>query len=339
MLAMSLLAGSGVLFTVPEDDMTFRPHISSSQTGHVLLTALAYVWRMVYPVELSVSSPCLPAVTPSVWSVTFGTIVLVAISTAFFLWRRRHPYLLVGWSWYLVMLAPVLVLIGKGMEFRCDRYTYLPQIGLYLLLAWTSADLSVRLRQRPLVLGGLSMIILAALTFCARAQASYWKDSQTLFQHELAVTENNYIVHTDLGFALREKGQIDEAIRQLQEAIRLKPDCALAHNNLAYAFLGKGQTDAAISQCQEALRLQPGYAGAHNNLGTALADKGHINEAIRQYKEAIRLKPDYALPTATLATPLARKANWTTPSANTRKPSAWTGIVSWPTTTSATPSP
>jgi Flp pilus assembly protein TadD len=294
MLAMSLLASLGVLFTVPEEDMTFRPPISSSQTGHALLTALAYLWRMVYPVGLSVTSPLLPAITPSVWRVTLGTIVLAAISTAFFLWRRRHPYLLVGWSWYLVMLAPVLVLIGKGMEFRCDRYTYLPLIGLYLLLAWMMADLSVRLRQRPWALGGLSMIILAALIFCARTQASYWKDGQTLFRHELAVTENNYLAHNNLASALLGKGQTDEAISQYREAIHLKPGYALPHNNLGAALDEKGQTDEAISQYREAIHLKPDYSLAHNNLGAALHKKGQTDEAIGQYREAIRLKPDYA---------------------------------------------
>jgi tetratricopeptide (TPR) repeat protein len=291
MLGIILLAGLGILLARPENDMPFSLASSSSQTGRALLTPLAYLWQMIYPAGLSVAVPT-PAMAPPVWEVTLGTILLAAISMMFFRWRRKHPCLWVGWSWYLVMLAPVLVLIGKDMERRADRYTYLPQIGLYLILAWMIADLSVRLRHRFWVLASLSMIILAALMICARTQTSYWKDSETLFRHALAVTENNDIAHENLGSALGKKGQTDEAIRQFQQAIRLQPNDVETHYDLATALFDKGQTDEAIRQFQEALRLQPDLAAAHNNLAVALGNKGQTDEEIRQYQEALRLKPD-----------------------------------------------
>ena len=290
LLGVLFLAGLGIFFARPENGMTMGTPPQLLQTGRALLTPLAYLWQMVYPVGLSVSPPT-PAMTPPVWEVTLGTILLVAISAAFFLWRRTRPYLLVGWSWYLVMLAPILVLIGKGMELRCDRYTYLPQIGLYLLLAWAAADLCAGWRYRRVVLGGLAMVMLAALIFCARVQTSYWRNSESLWTHTLACTADNAVAHNNLGDDLLQAGQVDKAIAHFQKALEIKPDHAKTHINWGNALLQKGRVDEAISHYQEALRINPKYAEAHNNLGYVLLQKGNVDEAISQYQQALQIKP------------------------------------------------
>jgi tetratricopeptide (TPR) repeat protein len=127
-----------------------------------------------------------------------------------------------------------------------------------------------------------------------RLQLGHWQNSEALFRHALAVTENNHLAHFNLGNALDRKGQTDEAIRQYQEALRLKPKLAEVHNNLGNLFSKKGQTDEALRQFQEATRLKPELAEAHYNLGNAFCEKGQTDEAIRQYQAALRLKPDYA---------------------------------------------
>jgi tetratricopeptide (TPR) repeat protein len=264
------------------------------QISNAVVSYVTYIWQMVYPVKLAVVYP-FPVGGLPLWEVVGAVILLVFISAVLFVVRQRHPCFLVGWLWYLGMLVPMVGFIQAGSIARADRYTYLPQIGLYLLLTWAAADLSAGLRHRRVVLSGCSTIILVALIFCARAQTSYWRNSESLWTHTLEITKNNDIAHNNLGTTLLNQGRTGEAIRQYQETIRLNPDIADAHDNLGTAFSNQGQTDQAISQFQEAIRLKPDGAEAYFNLGNALINKGQTDEAISQFQEAIRLKPDFGL--------------------------------------------
>ncbi len=214
--------------------------------------------------------------------------------------RRRQPFLLVGWLWFVGTLVPVIGLVQVGEQAMADRYTYLPSLGVLIMIIWGAYELTRRWRHHAAVLalaGAVAIILCCALT---RQQLGYWQDSETLFRHALKVTHNNYIAHNNLGSALNEKGQTEEAISQFEQALRIKPDDPLARNNLAVAhydlgvvFGRKGQTDEAISQFQEAIRIKPDGAEAHNNLGIAFGRKGQTDEAISEYQEALRIKPDY----------------------------------------------
>src|SRR5208282_1657591 len=187
--------------------------------------------QMFYPARLAVLYPY-PDHGMPVWRVITAILVLVSISAGVFLWRRTRPYLLVGWLWYLGMLVPVIGLIQVGLQARADRHTYLPQIGLYVLLTWAAADLCAGWRHRRMVLGGSSTIILVALICCAHTQASYWRNSETLWTHTLACTSDNYMGHYELGNALLQKGSVDEAIAHFQKALQIKPDYAEVCYNL-----------------------------------------------------------------------------------------------------------
>ena len=229
---------------------------------------------------------------PPVWEITLGMLLLAGISAVFFLWRRTCPYLLVGWSWYLVMLAPILVLIGKGMELRCDRYTYLPQIGLYLLLAWAAADLCAGWRHHRVVLGGCATIILVALIFCARIQTSYWQNSESLWIHALDFTSGNYVAHNNLGAVFFQQKRMDEAIMHFQQSLEIKPDYAEAHYNLGTVLLQQGRIDEAIAHFQKAVEIKPDHASAHKNLGIAFFQQGRMDEAIAHFKKSLEIRPD-----------------------------------------------
>jgi Flp pilus assembly protein TadD len=263
------------------------------QISNAVVSYAAYIFQMVYPAKLAVVYP-FPVMGLPLEEVVGAVILLVFVSAAVFVLRQRQPCFLVGWLWYLGMLVPMIGFVQAGITARADRYTYLPQIGLYLLLTWAAADLCVGWRYRRVVLGGGSTAVLAALIYCAHAQTSYWQNSESLWTHTLEVTENNYTAHNDLGADLLSRGQTSRAISQFQEALRLKPDYASAHINLGLALFRLGHTGGAISQYQEAIRLNPDRTGAHYNLGLALFNQGQIDGAISQYQAVLRLDPDYA---------------------------------------------
>jgi Flp pilus assembly protein TadD len=190
------------------------------------------------------------------------------------------------------MLAPVIGIVQVGAQARADRYTYLPQIGLYLLLTWAAADLCAGWRHRRVMLGGLSSVILVALIFCAHAQTAYWRDSESLWTHTLACTSGNYVAHNNLGYALLKKGNVNEAIVHFQKSLKIKSDYTEAHINLGNALLKKGSADEAIVHYQKVLQIKPDYTEAHINLGYALLKKGSADEAITCYQKALQIKPD-----------------------------------------------
>ena len=296
------------LFAQREVIQSFENMSLPLRVGNALISYVAYLGQMFWPAGLAVLYP-FTAGDVGVSGVVLSGVVLAGISTGVFVLRHRHPYFLTGWLWYLIMLTPVIGIIQVGAQARADRYTYLPQIGLYLLLTWAVADLCAGWRHRRVVLGGCSTVILVALIFCARAQTAYWRNSESLWTHTLACTSDNYTAHNNLGNALLKKGNVDEAIAHFQEALQIIPDYAEAHNNLGNALLKKGNVDEAIVHYQKALQIKPDYAGDHNNLGYALLKKGNVDEAIAHFQKALQITPDYAEAHYNLGNALLQKGN------------------------------
>ncbi len=285
------------------DKLPFGLRMENAVVSYVI-----YLWQMIHPSGLACVYPN-PTNYLSFWQVAGSLVLLLAISGAVWAFRQTHPCLVAGWLWYVGMTIPVIGMVQISYYAHADRYTYLPQIGLYLLLAWAAADLCAGWRHRRVVLGGLATVILAALIFCARAQTSYWRNDELLWTHTLACTSGNYVAHHNLGIVLLRKGRVDEAITQYQTALQIKPDYAKAHNNLGNALLQKGKVDEAITHCQRALEINPDYAEAHNNLGTALCQKGRVDEAITHYQTALQINPDYADAHNNLGTALCQKGS------------------------------
>ncbi len=261
------------------------------RVGNALISYVAYMGQMFWPSDLAVLYP-FTASGVGVTGVVLSVVVLAGISTGVFVLRRR-PYLLTGWLWYLIMLVPVIGIVRVGFQARADRYTYLPQIGLYVLLTWAAADLCAGWRHRRLVLGGIAASVIASLSVDSCLQTAYWRDSELLWTHTLACTSDNFAGHNNLGDALLQKGSVDKAITQYQKALEINPDYVEAHYNLGDALLQKGNVDEAIAHFQKALEIKPDFAEAHYNLGSALLQKGKVDEAITHFQRALQINPDY----------------------------------------------
>ncbi len=268
------------------------------RAGNALVAYADYIWQMIYPAGLAVLYLHLGNHLP-VWKMVVSASALIVISAGVVAWRRRYPYLLAGWLWYLGMLVPVIGLVQVGVQARADRYTYLPQIGLYILLTWGAVELCRSWRHQRAGLGAAAAVILAGLMAGAYVQTGYWKNSIPLWSHTLACTSKNPVAHTALGNALADQGKVSDAIEQYRQAIQIKPDYAEPYNFLGVelwniALAKQGKMDEAVENFERALQIKPDYADAHNNLGLALAGQGKLDQAVEHYDRALQIKPDYA---------------------------------------------
>jgi tetratricopeptide (TPR) repeat protein len=275
------------------------------------------------------------------WQVLGAVLVLLVISGGVLACRRRCPYLLVGWLWYLGMLLPVIGLLQVGSQAMADRYTYLPQIGLCIAVAWGASQATRLWPYRGWSCGIASTLVVAVLIGCAWQQTSYWRDSKTLWSRAISCTQQNYVAHFNLGVVCADRGQLEKALAQYIEALNIRPDYvearfnlgvalaglgrlddaalayrqvvelepefAYAHVNLGAVLAKLGQTDEAIAQYETALEIEPENASARNNLGNVLASRGLVDEAIAQYGEALRIQPDYAEAHNNLGAALVRR--------------------------------
>jgi protein O-mannosyl-transferase len=270
--------------------------------ANAVVACLVYLRQMVWPAGLAVIYPYplngLPA-----WEVALAVMLLGGLSlAAFWQWRTR-PWILFGWLWYLVMLLPVVGIIQVGNQPYADRYTYLPQIGIYVAVTWLAADW----RAGRSVFAGLMAGVVAVLMVCAWKQAAYWQDSETLWNHTLACTTGNDMAHFGLGNVFLKSKRWDDAIAQYQEAMQIHSNFGEVYNNLGYALQQKGRADEAIPLFQKALELNPNIQTAYDNLGTALLQKGRMDEALAVYQAALRINPDNAKDHYILANLLRQK--------------------------------
>jgi len=263
----------------------------SSRISNALVAYAIYIRQMFWPAGLAVFYPH-PENRLPVWEISLAFIVLVGITAAAFVFRKRAPYFMTGWLWYLGMLVPVIGLVQVGWQGHADRYTYLPQIGLYLTVTWTVTDLTRSWRFQQMALGATALVVVGTLSWRCWLQTSYWRDSETLFTHALDVTSNNDVALNNLGIVFLEKGQLDDAISKLRAAIDLRPENGPAHDNLAKALLKKGDVAEAMVHYRKLLEIEPENVETRNTLGTALIQHGHVKEAIDQWQDVLAIQPE-----------------------------------------------
>ena len=253
---------------------------------------LAYIGKMLWPANLAVFYSY-PKSLPVEW-VGGSLLVLAGVSVLVIRFAARLPYLLVGWLWYLGTLVPVIGFVQVGIQSMADRYTYLPLIGLFIIMAWGIADLLSRWRVRDMALTLAAVLVILACAITARVQVGYWGSSLLLWNHAVEASADNYRAHLALGALYADQGRLDLAIQHFSEALRIRLDIPEGHNGLGAALADQGKLLEAIPHYVEALRLKPALFEAHNNLGNALWRQGKVEEAITEYREALRLKQDYA---------------------------------------------
>jgi tetratricopeptide (TPR) repeat protein len=277
---------------------------------------------LIWPAKLATFYPH-PGPLP-IWQTAGAAALLALITIAVVVLRKRRPYLVTGWFWYLIMLVPVIGLVQVGSQAHADRYAYLPQIGLYIAITWAVVESFPYRRE---VLAATGSIVIALFAWRAAIQTSYWHDTERLWNHTFAVTGRNDIAHFNfgeflltrhrldeaiaefqtplasnpldpdvnfqLGSALMEKGEFESAARHFENTLKAQPDNPEAETNLGNVLLSSGRIDAAVEHYRNVVRLQPNSALAHYNLGVGLHRLGQLPEAIAHYKEALRIDPNY----------------------------------------------
>jgi len=262
-----------------------------TRISNTLVAYSGYLRDMFWPVNLAVLYPH-PGDLPT-WMPLLAAVLLCGVTIVVLRGIVTWPFLFFGWFWYLLTLAPVSGIVVIGPHTTADRYTYVPLIGLFVMIAWGVPKLMASFPGKKIWLATSSVVALSVLTVLTHKQIQHWESSFTLFTHTLEVTSNNPVAHNNLGLALEKRGHFDAAIGHYREALRIKPDYLIAYNNIGNALLTQGNIDAAIRQYREALHIKPDYAKAHNNIGNTLQAQGNIDDAIEHYRKALRIKPDY----------------------------------------------
>ncbi len=292
--------------------------------ANVPVAYVEYIGKMIWPSGLCVMYPH-PKDTLPVWIIVACVAALVGVSWAAYRTRRSRPYMLVGWLWYLVTLAPVIGIVQVGSQAMADRYAYVPLIGVFVMIAWGARDLFAMMRLSRRWLAVPAAAIPVVLAVCTFSQTGYWRDNDTLWNRALAVTHDHPMVqccyvsgllaedrsdeaisllrsalsnpqcrevtHYLLGSVLAKQGRLSDAVAEYEASLRVDSDYAPAHNNLGVALARQGQSGQAVEHLCTAVRLMPNYADAHHNYGVLLAREGKIDEAIREWKRAIEIDP------------------------------------------------
>ncbi|HTY63515.1 MAG TPA: tetratricopeptide repeat protein [Acidobacteriota bacterium] len=300
---------------------------SLSTLARSILGYAHYLLQAAWPAKLAIPYTALEGFP--VGKTLFSLCVLLAISFLACRRWRKSPYLLAGWLWYLITLLPVIGLIKGGPGIQADRYTYVSLVGIFIMIAWGSAELMAKVRYREWILGAAATVCILCCMTVSWAQVGYWKNTVTLFHHTLAVTANNDVALNNLGFSFLEAGKVDEAMPYLLNAVRIKPEDSYIHVNLGNAYKEKGDLEKAASHYEKALSINPKYASAsynlaniylqlneldlcekyflktiendaqnfmaHTNLGAAYSRMGKSTEAIAQFRESIRIQPNQHL--------------------------------------------
>jgi len=277
-----------------------RPAMASSDVmpfpfrlANALVACGRYLLKLAWPADLAIFYPLAQI---SSWPLAASVLVLAAISIAVWLARHRNRCWLVGWCWFLGTLVPVSGLVFVGSAALADRYTYIPSIGLFIAVAFGGYQyLENRPRRRPVCTSGVILLLITCVLLTEH-QLTFWRDSETLFRHALAVTANNGMAHENLGAALELQGRNDEALAEYRQALVIDPAHFHYHFYIGEVLMKQGHPAAAEAEYRLRISQNPGPAFQYNALGNALAAQNKLAEALAAYAEAERRDTQYSTP-------------------------------------------
>jgi Flp pilus assembly protein TadD len=319
--ALTLFAQIEVSAVWPVDKMPVDVRLANA-----LVSYMAYIRKMMWPVDLAVLYP--HAGMPEAWSVWVSALLLVSMTVLAVLKMREMPFLIVGWLWYLGTLVPVIGIVQVGSQALADRYTYIPLVGLFIVLAWGVDRVVARYPGWTRRVIGVSIVTISVLVFLARTQVDTWKSSVTLFEHALHVTEMNPMAHQKIGEFYLDQNDCRNAVPHFLEAIRMKENFAYPYSGLGVCashqtpptgalyffakaleidprltralvdrgvlYMKQGKFDSAAEDFERVLRIRPDHEVAHTNLGVVYLRQGRTVDAETHLREALRVQPHIA---------------------------------------------
>ena len=274
----------------------------STRLANACVSYVKYIQQTIFPFDMAVFYPY-PKLIP-VWKVIGSCLFLLSIFYLVIKKRKDHPYLLVGWLWYVTTLLPVIGILQVGMQARADRYMYIPSVGLFLMVAWLLFDCKKKWRYRNSGILILSIVVLSVFGGITWRQAQNWANSVKLFEHALAVTNNNYVAHYKLGEAMLEKGDLNETIKHFEASALIHPRIE-TYNQLVRVLIKKGEMAAARRYFSNSLDMWPQTESPYNNMGLAFMQHGHFSDAIEILIKGIEKFPSSARIHNSLGTVLA----------------------------------
>jgi hypothetical protein len=249
--------------------------------GQALVSYVKYILKVLWPSKLSAFYPYHPEAT-SMWQIVMATVGVLIISVLVLRVRKRLPYLVVGWLWYLITFVPVIGFVRIGQHAMADRYTYIPLIGVFIVVIWGMSDLAERFRIPRKALAILMVAIIVICSVLTNLQTRKWHDSITLFSHAVEVTENNWLAHKNLAAAFTNQGKLMEALKHVSERLRIKPD-ASDYMSQGWLYLNLGSYAKAVEACRNSIAMSPNDEKAHFILGVSYIHLKDYPSAIAEY--------------------------------------------------------
>ena len=288
-----VLSAASCLVTVLAQQRAIQPTEALpffARAGNALVSYSRYLGKLFWPADLA-----LPYPHPGHWpglEVGVAFSLILGLSLLALDWRRKFPFVFTGWFWFAGTLVPVIGLVQVGLQAMADRYTYLPFIGLFILLAWGLEAATRRPRAARALAGWIAAALVVVCGFLTAHQARCWRTNERLFLHTAEVTKDNFVAFNVVGVSVAAEGRFDEAIEYYRKSLRIAPTYCDALFNLGNALAAKGRYKESIEPYQACLKLKPWYFEAYNNLGSAFIKLGRREEAAEEYRQALGLQPD-----------------------------------------------